>query len=407
VTADATTLPRLLATVGRPDLAAHQAQWGARPAGHPRLIAELERAGLTGRGGAGFPASVKWASTAGRPPAVVVANGTEGEPASNKDKTLLRNAPHLVLDGAALAAESVGAAEAIVVVDGAATDVVRTLGHAVAERRRYGIDGVSFRMEGAPPGYVTGEETALVNWINRGDPRPTFGRRPFEGGVAGRPTLVHNVETLAHAALVARFGAGWFAGVGAPDAPGSALVTVTGDVAHPAVFEVPLGARLADVVAPAAPTSGVQALLLGGYAGRWFGGGRLADARLDRSHLGCGSIVVLGERSCGVAATHAIASWLAAESAGQCGPCMYGLPALAEAVGRHAAGGAPARWSAQVDRLMWMVDGRGACKHPDGVVRMVRSALETFASDIEHHRRRACGRPAPALPLPLHRAVPA
>lgn len=404
---DPRSLPRILATVGRPDLRSHVAQWGRRPAGRRALIGEIERSRLGGRGGAGFPTAVKWAATSGYAP-VVVANGTEGEPASNKDKTLLAHAPHLVLDGASLAAEALGASEVIVCVEATATSAIRAVVRAISERQVHGQDSVPLRLETVAPGYVSGEETALVQWLNGGDPKPTFGRRPFQQGVNGRPTLVNNVETLANVALIARFGSQWFGAIGTDASPGTALVTVSGDVAHPAVYEVAFGTPLAEVIRPAAPTAGVQAVLLGGYAGTWLAGDALRTACLDApslkvtgASLGCGSIVVLGEASCGLKATAGVAAWLAGQSAGQCGPCAHGLPTLADAVNRLLAPSAPKKWTSQIERWMWMVDGRGACKHPDGAVRMIRSGLQAFAEDISHHRRWGdCGRPAPPLPLP-------
>lgn len=406
-------VPRLLATVGRPDLRSHVEQWGRRPAGRHSLIAEIDRSRLGGRGGAGFPTAIKWAASASGRGSVVVANGTEGEPASNKDKTLLVHAPHLVLDGAALAAEALGATDVIICVDRAAGSAVRAVTHAIRERAQHRYDPVGIRLEVTPPGYVSGEETALVNWLNGDDAKPTFGRRPFERGVGGRPTLVNNVETLANVALIARFGAAWFKALGTEASPGTALVTVSGDVSHPAVYEVPFGTGLTEVIRPAGPTSPPQAVLIGGYAGTWLAGADLQQARLDApalkvtgASLGCGSIVVLGERSCGLKATAAIAQWMAGQSAGQCGPCLHGLPTVADAVARLVPQAAPRRWGSQIDRWLWMVEGRGACKHPDGAVRMVRSGLEAFADEVERHRQRGdCGHPAPPLPLPRYTEV--
>lgn len=413
MTPDPTSLPRLLATVGRPDLRSHVDCWGRRPVGRQSLISEIDRSRLGGRGGAGFPTAAKWAASASAGASVVVANGTEGEPASNKDKTLLAHAPHLVLDGAALAAEALGASEVIVCVDRSAGTAIRTLSHAISERAHHRYDPVPVRLEATPPGYVSGEETALVQWLDGGDARPTFGNRPFERGIGGLPTLVNNVETLANVALIARFGSQWFRSLGTDASPGTALITVSGDVSHPAVYEVPFGAALKDVIRPAGPTSPPQAVLIGGYAGTWLSGASLEQARLDApalkvigASLGCGSIVVVGERSCGLKATVAIGQWMAGQSAGQCGPCMHGLPTLADAVARLVPQGAPNRYGSQIDRWLWMIEGRGACKHPDGMVRMVRSGLEAFAGEVQRHRQGGdCRLPAPPLPLPRYTEV--
>lgn len=399
-------LPRLLSAPSTPDLASHLSLWGPRPAGGAYLHAELEGSGLTGRGGAAFPTAVKWASVGSRRNTVVVANGTEGEPASSKDKTLLARTPHMVLDGLALAAETLGAGEAIICVDHAATAALRSLRHAVAERTHYSVDSMPLRVEAIPSGYVTGEESALVHWLNGGPALPTSGPKPFLKGVHGRPTLVNNVETLAHVAMIARFGSSWFRQLGTHHSPGSALVTVTGDVAQPSVYEIELGARLSQIVGHARPTCTPRAVLVGGYAGTWLTGGDLTSHLLEGRPrlgpaLGCGSLLVVGERSCGLKATAAIARWMAGQSARQCGPCLNGLPSLADALERLARGDHSTRWRSVIDRWLWMVEGRGACKHPDGTARMIRSAISTFADEIDRHAtRRSCPLPAPPLPLP-------
>ena len=197
----ATGLPRLLVGLrpgGEPlGLDAHVAVHGPLPS--PSGLVELvAKSGLRGRGGGGFPAGRKLAAVAsGRRRPVVVANGTEGEPVSFKDKTLLRRAPHLVLDGTALAAAAIGARDALVAVARDAREEVAAVSRALDERRARRIDrGVKLQVVEVPPGFVSGEETALVNLLNGGPAKPTFTPpRPFERGVRGAPTLVQNVET--------------------------------------------------------------------------------------------------------------------------------------------------------------------------------------------------------------------
>jgi NADH:ubiquinone oxidoreductase subunit F (NADH-binding) len=408
-TPDPRALPRLLLTGDGPTLDAHLARWGQLPAGGPLLIDEVERAGLRGRGGAQFPTATKLRAVAAARHSIVVANGTEGEPASGKDKALLTISPHLVLDGAGIAAETVGADEVVVCVDRTAGAAVRAVEAAIAERRRAGADLLRFRVESTPSHYVAGEESALVHWLNGGPAKPSFvPPRPFERGVRGRSTLVNNVETLAHLALIARFGAAWFRGLGTGEDPGTALITLTGDVGRPGVYEVPLGVPLAEALRAAGAGTDVQAVLIGGYAGTWVPGTTAASARLDRvslhalgASLGCGAISVIGPDSCGLQTTALVARWLAAQSAGQCGPCTQGLPAIARAVEALVAGDRRQRWELQLRRWLEMVDGRGACHHPDGAVRLVRSALTVFATEISRHRQHGpCRAPAASLPLP-------
>jgi len=402
-------LPRLLAGLdvsGRPmPLATHRRLYASPPPpGTPgrELLAMVERSGLRGRGGAGFPTARKMrAVSEGRHPIVVV-NGSEGEPASRKDKVLLQLAPHLVLDGALLAAAAVGADEVIVCVDGNATAALQAL-HGAREERQ-GEAAASVRIEAIPHRYVAGEESALVHFLNGGPPKPTLTPpRPSESGVGRRPTLVDNVETLAHLAQIARLGAEWFRQVGPAEAPGSTLVTLSGGVPHPGVCEVAIGTPLVDVVgAGGVSPAGIGAILVGGYYGSWLSPTQVATTRLCDADLrplgasvGCGAIVVLAPETCGLRETARILSWLAGETAGQCGPCVNGLAAIAGAMtdlhdGRDTV--------AQLHRWAAQVDGRGACRFPDGAVRLLRSALDVFGADIDRHLH---GRGCPLQPGPV------
>ena len=200
-----------------------------------RLIAEVERSGLAGRGGAGFPTGRKLRSVAaGAGPAVIVANGSEGEPASYKDRLLLVRQPHLVLDGITLAAFAVGATEAYLVVHGTEARLMASLEGAIQAREVAGIDPVPIEIVRIGDRYVASEQTAIVQYLNGGPGLPTFAPpRTHERGVANRPTAVNNVETLAHLALVARYGHVWFREAGVPAAPGTTLVTVSGAIERP------------------------------------------------------------------------------------------------------------------------------------------------------------------------------
>jgi NADH:ubiquinone oxidoreductase subunit F (NADH-binding) len=372
------------------------------------LIDLVADSGLRGRGGAGFPTAVKLRAVAGRRGrAVVVANGCEGEPASAKDRVLLRTVPHLVLDGVALAAAAVGADETIVAVAETAARELDALDVAVAERLHANLDAVPLRVVVVPEGFVSGEETALVNVLNGGPPKPTFTPpRPFERGVANRPTLVQNVETLAHLALVGRYGPAWFRALGSDDEPGTALVTLDGAVRRPAVYEIPVGLPVRELVERAGgATAPLGAFLVGGYFGTWIEARHAlsldlstASLRTAGASLGAGTVVALPESSCGVAETARVLRYLAGESAGQCGPCLYGLDALATSFESLARRGR--RVGAERERIRrWLVqiDGRGACGHPDGAVRLARSALDVFADECDRHARGRCSGGGPAV----------
>ena len=415
-------LPRLLAGISGRSMVAleqHLVVHGPPPdlrRSAPEEIIELvDAAGLRGHGGASFPMSRKMRAVASRRGrSIVVANGSEGEPASKKDRALLRELPHLVLDGAAVAARAVGAREAIVVVSGEDERSVRSLEHALRDRVAAGLPGdPRLDLFELPPGYVAGQETAVVSALNGGPAKPTFAPPlPFERGVRRRPTLVQNVETLAHLALIARHGAGWFRQLGTPADPGSALVTVSGAVAAPGVYEIEQGMPLSELLEVTELTDRVAGVLVGGYFGTWLSPDAAQEARLSPGDLreygaalGAGVIVVLGADACPVAETARVADWFAAESAGQCGPCLNGLEAIAATVQQLATGTASrAAWS-DLERWRRDIPRRGACAHPDGAIRFITSALCTFGAELRDHARRGpcerCARP-PVLPAPIH-----
>ncbi len=388
-------------------LSDHERTHGPLPRRTPHeLIEAVERSGLRGRGGADFPTSRKLRAVAERRRAgAVVVNGSETEPASAKDRLLLSRLPHLVLDGAMLAATAVGANEVIVKIGESAMSPLAALETAVSERTG---DPVPIQLVAGPEGYVAGEESAVVHYLNGGAPLPTFvPPRPFERGYRGRPTLIQNPETLAQIALVARFGATWFRELGTSADPGSALVTISGAVAAPGVYELAFGTPMTDLLAAAGgSTEPLQALLVGGYFGTWVESSRASRLRLAREDLrsvgctlGSGVLIALGESSCGLHESARVVKYLADQSAGQCGPCVHGLRAIADAVGALADGVADERERERVLRWTAEVRGRGACHHPDGAVRFVESAIDVFGHEIERHRRQRCTAQPAGLPV--------
>ena len=402
----------------RPTVGEHLDRWGFAPLGAGRgrhdLLEEIERSGLRGRGGAWFPTATKWRAVASRRlrRPVVVANGAEGEPASRKDALLLSRAPHLVLDGASLAAAAVGANRLVIYV---APRLVDPVAAAVAERSAFGLDPVEPEIVAAADRFVAGEASAAVAQLNGGPGgRPYFtGARPVhERGVGGQPTLVQNVETLAHAALIARFGATWFRQVGTAQSPGTAMATVSGAFPRPRVTEVALGTSLRDVVELFdVPLETLGGVLLGGYGGSWLPGRQAMDTRLCEEHLrplgtsfGAGVIALLPRSSCPLAETARVVAYMETQGAGQCGPCANGLPAMTATMSSLAFEGT--RWPRSPERLARLcdlVEGRGACHHPDGVAKLVRSTLRVFAGHVRSHQQRG---PCPqasepgVLPLP-------
>jgi NADH:ubiquinone oxidoreductase subunit F (NADH-binding) len=411
----------------RADLAAHRAVHGSlilpsrsddRWSEH--LVDELAGSGLTGRGGAGFPTAdkIRWIRAQRRRPVLAV-NAMEGEPASRKDAVLATHVPHLVLDGAAAVARCVDAASVRVCVPRQADAVAASLDAAMRERSRTGMDPVPVELVRPPGGYVSGEESALAAWLDRHEALPSFRPdRPAVVRVGGRPCLVDNAETLARVALVARHGGAAVRGSGNDESAGSALVTVSGAVARTGVYEVPLGVSVGSILSTAGGAqSPLSAVLLGGYGGSWLPADRLGlgfDAKSLRAagaSPGAGVVVALPADSCGLAETARVAAWMAREGAGQCGPCVFGLPAVADDLGQLAFGRAGTADLARLECRLATVDGRGACRHPDGVARLVRSALAVFQDDLRRHLRagpcsgawRAGVLPTPGLPAPSGR----
>jgi len=417
-------MPRLLAGVepsgGAIGLDEHRAQWGAldlRRVGGG-LVDELEASGLVGHGGAWFPVATKWRSVSAgglrRP--VVVANGAEGEPASSKDALLLTRLPHLVLDGASAAAAALGASRVVVYLP---ARLAPGLERAVEARRRRGLDPVEIEVVNAPDAFIAGQESAVVSALDGRRAVPSFvGLQPIRArGVGGRPTLVQNVETLAHVALIARFGAQWFRGMGTEQFPGTMLVTLSGRYAGPVVVEAPIGLPLRDVLG-LSPEAGneYRGALLGGYGGGWVSMPTLLEgdltetsARKSKTTLGAGVVVLLPHSACPLVEVARVVRYMERQQAGQCGPCVHGLAALDEAVRTLVL--RPKSLRGRVEPILdlcGLIEGRGGCRHPDGVARFVRSACSVFSDEVATHLGHGPCRlidAPPILPVPNSRSA--
>jgi NADH:ubiquinone oxidoreductase subunit F (NADH-binding) len=356
------------------------------------LIEQLDEAKLRGRGGAGFPTAGKWRSVRDNgAPSAVIANGEEGEPLSIKDRYLLRRRPHLVIDGLLLAREAVGAERAVVYLSSPAAHAAVL--EALAHRPEDGVELVL-----VDPSYVAGEQTSVVAAVNGGRPIPTSKPpRPEQVGVAGRPTLIQNVETLAHAAWIRRHGAVRFREVGTESEPGTFLATVTQLGEDPYLFEAPFGmtlrALLAETYIDPESASGV---LAGGY----YGGVlprtmvdvplMLATLRELGSGLGCGTFAVLGARACPVHVATAVLRYFATESSGQCGVCVRGTGSMAQTLDRLARGGSEPGDAENLQRWASSLRGRGACGLLDGATIAAASLLEHFSDVVEDHVHDRC-----------------
>ncbi len=396
----------------REDLAQHRERVGPSP-DHLLFVQDpleaLARSGLTGRGGGHFPLVRKLVAAREAPGVpVVLVNATESEPASRKDQTLAQIRPHLLLDGARCLARVVGA-DRIIVATHERSPGYGSIDAACTEIRE---EGAQVEVACVPDRYIAGESSALIAYINGGPAVPPSRILPSAvSGVAGRPTVVSNAETVSHAGQILRNGAEWFRSAGSDRAPGSVLVTVSGDVRYPGtVLEVSGPASISEVIDRAGGASdAAQAVLLGGYGGQWISAQQIRDLPLDQASLqdsglslGCGLIGVLGTQRCGLAEAAHLLRWLVGQRAGQCGACSVGLPDLLDWVEEIATG---TRWmGSAIKKVMTLVQsiaGRGLCHLPDGAISMVESAMEVFAVEIQLHGRRRCsGREGPVFPLP-------
>jgi len=400
---------------GCESLAEHEKRLGPRPRVDDGFIDVLRQSGLRGRGGAWFPTWRKWAAVRENSErnAVVVVNGHEGEPLSGKDRVLLQLRPHLVIDGAMLAAEALGASEVTLYLSRSSRETDHAVRRALEERAR--LEEPPMGVERTAHRYVGGESSAVVSRASGGQSKPRFTLvRMADKGVNDQPTLVQNAETMAHAALIARYGPAWFRQLGTEASPGTTLMTLTGNVKRPGVYEVDLGATIAGVVRDVGGTVSPPAgALLGGYFGSWLSPNALSTLPLDVDRLrsahsaafGCGILALLPQGGCAIVESTRILAYLAAESSGQCGPCVNGLAALADTMQRVATSSGDFGDLDRVTRWIDMVNGRGACHHPDGAVGQLQSALTVFKEHLHTHLLghschgvRAVGFPQPPAP---------
>ncbi|MCT7660604.1 NADH-ubiquinone oxidoreductase-F iron-sulfur binding region domain-containing protein [Mycobacterium deserti] len=393
--------PRLLRATSRPeDCADYTHAGGYRSVGDAEeLLGQVNLSGLLGRGGAAFPLGTKLRTVRdahlGGSETIVVANGEEGEPASVKDRWLLRHRPHLVLDGLRLATHVTGAKRAYLYVsdDRAAAAV----SGALAELTPDIFGDVTVDLVTVEPGYVAGEETAAVRRINGGPAKPSDKPpRPFEEGVAGLPTMVSNVETLANLPYIHEHGAQHYRSVGTPMSPGTFLATVTGGGKPPVLYEIPHGAAVSDLLQlHGVAAEEVRGVLVGGY----FAGlvnTDILDATLDHealrrlgSGLGCGALSILTD-DCPVAVTASVMSYFDRENAGQCGSCFNGTAAMAAVTSALRDGVATEEDLARLERWAVVLRGRGACGTLDGATNVAASLLRQFPQVVARHLADNC-----------------
>lgn len=377
-----------------PGLAAHRNQYGTPPPlALESLVAMLEGVRLRGRGGAAFPFAKKLtAAVEGRRPHVVV-NLSEGEPGSAKDSALATTRPHLILDGALAVAETIGARHVHLVLPGERTLVRESMRRALAERS----DRLRVHTVTAESRFVAGQSSAVVERMAGRASLPVTSLTPTAvKGHRGRPTLLSNAETWAQIGLLVLRGYDSYRALGTTAEPGTTLLTLASTTGPPAVIEVEYGVSISDCLPE---RNRGRPLLVGGFHGSWAHQSTVASAAVSVDELsalgvplGAGVLLSPDLRECPVSLTTRIVSYLADQSAGRCGPCFNGLPALAKSLRAlsHGVGR-----SERLHELTRVIDRRGACAHPDGTVRLVRSLLVTFPDDVANHVA-GRGHPCPA-----------
>lgn len=385
--------PWLLRSPG-PDLLSHRSTHGSLPAlSLETLLAVVDPADVRGRGGAGFPFATKLRTCASRRRARhVVVNFSEGEPASLKDLALALTQPHLVLDGASVTAQALGIRTIHLVLPEEHLDAQAAIRRALGERAALDrASRLSWQTHLAAQRFVSGESSAVTELIEGRPGLPVTTWHPTAvAGVGGRPTLLSNAETFAHVAALVLHGGASYAALGTDDEPGTSLLTLGAHSATARVVEVGHGTPWESVLTAEECTNPV---LLGGYHGTWANAGALSHATVSPAGLknlgltlGAGVVLPLPAQVCPLEYTSRVLRYLAGETAGRCGPCFNGLPALATAFEDRLAG-VP---DTGLDRLTALVEGRGACAHPDGTVRLLRSALNAFPEELMAHTRGTC-----------------
>jgi len=400
------TGPRLLAGVTDPSgLSAHRARWGAAATMGARELVDLTGGSqVKGRGGAGFPFSRKLSTViAANKRRAVVVNASEGEPGSAKDSALMLTQPHLVLDGAVTVARALGTDAVHVVLPGERPEVRPAVERAIAERRA----DVEFLLAETDGGFVGGQARAVLELLSGRENLPVTAWVPEAvSGLRGRPTLLSNAETFAQVAVLCALGSREYARYGTRDEPGTTLLTVGGDGVTGVVIEVPYGMPLGEVLSRCGYDL-ASPVVVGGYHGSWLAAEEVARRTVSRpdlaaagANLGAGVVLPVHREACPVSLTSQVVAYLAGQSARRCGPCFNGLPALAEACAALARARAGEAVLDRIHQLVGELPGRGACAHPDGTVRLVRSLLRAFPSEVAAHLVGPCAHVPPSAPAP-------
>lgn len=361
------------------------------------LISLLENSGkLRGRGGAGFNTGSKWRSAfeAQGPEKYVICNADEGEPGTYKDREIMENDPHTVIEGMLICAHIIGASACYIYCRGEYRGVIDLLKEAIGQAREKGITkGIDFRVVSGAGSYVCGEETALIESLEgkRGEPRskPPF---PTIAGFRGKPTIVNNVETFATVPVIVEKGADWFRTIGSPTYPGTKVFCLSGDVVNRACFEAPTDITLHDLIyslgggIPEGRT--LKAVQVGGSACPFVSGDALHtpldfdSMRKVGASLGSGAVLVVDDRHNMVDILAGISAFFAHESCGKCAPCREGTLQVATLVKKIADGKGIAQDIDQIRCLSDHLTVSCFCPLGQSATTALQSALELFPEDF-------------------------
>jgi len=371
------------------------------------VIETVKKSGLRGRGGAGFPTAMKWSFIPKDHPGpkYLCCNADESEPGTFKDRQLIENDPHQMLEGMAIASYAIGASTAYIYIRGeffyGASIIEKALKEAYdAQILGKKILGSSFDLDifvhrGAGA-YICGEETALLESIEgkRGKPRtkPPF---PATHGLYQKPTVVNNVETLSNVPHIINRGPEWFASIGTPKSPGTRIFSVSGPVHRPGNYEVPLGITFREMIYEhAGGMQGVKklkAIIPGGASAPFFTPEHL-DVKMDfesvaaaGSMLGSGGVTVMDEATCIVWATMNLMEFFHHESCGKCTPCREGSAWLLQILTRIEEGEGRPQDLAQLESLSRRIEGMTVCAFGDAEIGPVLSSLKHFRAEYEAH----------------------
>jgi NADH-quinone oxidoreductase subunit F len=382
-----------------------------RASADPAVVREqVKRADLRGLGGSGFPVWKKWDAVAAalpKPDKYLVVNGNEDEPGTLKDRLLLEDTPHQVIEGAVVAALAVGANRIVFYINPDLTRSLVALKTALDQWREAGLMTAAAAVLGRPmelellPGsghYIGGEETAALEWIEGRFPFPR-GKPPYpaQAGVQGCPTLVNNVETLAHVPHIVLQGADWFRAQGRGMGTGTKLYSLSGDVLHPGVYELPMGTPLRELIFEhgGGLLSGkpLKAVFTGGPSNTLLTPADL-DVALDfdslrerGGSLGTGAMIVISEGTGIVKRVAEYARFFAHSSCGQCPSCKTGTATLSRLLDRIDTGRGTAADLATLENLCAMLPNSGRCHLLDGVVQLLDSSFRHFRHEYRNALR--------------------